>query len=68
MVVVQVLGLGVVVVLGPFLDRITASQFCAGSTWSPYCASGGFPITVQRSAKRWSQGCVNAADKARQKW
>ena len=46
MVVVHVLGLGVVVVLGPFLDRMTASQFCAGSTWSPYCASGGFPITV----------------------
>ena len=45
-VVVQVLGLGVVVVLGPFLDRMTASQFCAGSTWSPYCARGGFAIAA----------------------
>ena len=42
----QVLGLGVVVVLGPFLDRMTASQFCAGSTWSPYCEMGGFATTA----------------------
>ncbi len=30
------LGLGVVVVLGPFLDSMTASQLSAGSCWSPY--------------------------------
>ena len=52
MVVVHVLGLGVVVVLGPFLDRMTASQFCAGSTWSPYCARGGFAITPAATAIR----------------
>ena len=50
-VVVQDFGLGVVVVLGPFLDRMTASQFCAGSTWSPYCARGGFAIAAATAIK-----------------
>ena len=49
-VVVHERGLGVVVVLGPFRDRMTASQFCAGSTWSPYCASGGFASTAAASS------------------
>ena len=33
-VVVHRVGLGVVEVLGPFLERITDSQFCAGFWWN----------------------------------
>lgn len=51
-VVVQLLGLGVVLVLGPFLDKMTASQF--QSSWDcgkPFVSKANRTVQLANTSK-----------------